>query len=264
LDNTLWILKDGSTWEVFTLEQLFRKFRVYSTQEKKESVSEPPMSAIPTDILQITDHTIKVVNPADWKTGKSNPQINNIPWFRLSSKIMSQITGEITMIMPEEDIAGLIQPTGSTFEFASDGGHKPSSGKLTFGWVVASINKTIIAQGRGPVPCHPQLAESFRSEGFGLASVGLFAGNLINQFEINTKAHRWLFYIDNKSMIQRLDGYSSVPTPRWNLRPDEDISKIAKSPTRFSKKFHIKFTMSKVTKTRIATLRNSPSQQFST
>jgi hypothetical protein len=71
------------------------------------------------------------------------------------------------------------------------------------------------------------LAESFRAEGYGITSAGIFARNLINRFEIDTNNHEWFFYLDNQSMIQRLSGYSSISAPKWNLRPDEDITKMA-------------------------------------
>jgi hypothetical protein len=50
---------------------------------------------------------------------------------------------------------------------------------------------------------------------------------MIGRFKINAKEHEWFFYLDNKSMIQRLEGYSQIYTPKWNLRPDEDITKLA-------------------------------------
>jgi hypothetical protein len=135
------------------------------------------------------------------------------------------MVGNITMILPDGDIDELIQGK-SLFEFASDGGHDPSSGISTFGWV-ASINGNIIAQARGPAQCHPLLAESFRAEGYGIASAAQFATNMIGRFKINAKEHEWFFYLDNKSMIQRLEGYSQIYTPKWNLRPDKDITKLA-------------------------------------
>jgi hypothetical protein len=92
---------------------------------------------------------------------------------------------------------------------------------------VASINGNVIAQARGPAQCHPLLAESFRAEGYGIASAAQFAQNMIGRFKINAKEHEWFFYLDNKSMIQRLEGYSQIYTPKWNLRPDEDITKLA-------------------------------------
>jgi hypothetical protein len=140
---------------------------------------------------------------------------------------MAHLTGNITLIMQEDDINALIHRQ-SIFEFASDGGHDPSSGILTFGWV-ASINRTIIAQARGPAQCHKLLAESFRAEGYGIASAGQFARNLINEFQVNVHEHEWIFYLDNKSMIQRIEGYAQLFTPKWNLRPDEDITRTAYS-----------------------------------
>jgi hypothetical protein len=110
------------------------------------------------------------------------------------------------------------------FEIASDGGHDPISGISTFGWVM-SVNNSLIAKGQGPVEAHPQLAESFRAEGYGLASAGLFIQNLIKKFNIQMGNHSWQVYINNKSLIQRMETYDTqLPIARWNLRPDEDIT----------------------------------------
>jgi hypothetical protein len=57
---------------------------------------------------------------------------------------------------------------------ASDGGHDPSSGISSFGWAM-TINNVVIAKGQGPVQVAPEMAESFRAEGYGLASACLFA-----------------------------------------------------------------------------------------
>jgi hypothetical protein len=92
---------------------------------------------------------------------------------------------------------------------------------------VAAVNNTIIAQCRGPAQCHPTLAESFRAEGYGIASAGLFTRNLINRFQITKNNHSWFFYLDSQSMMQRLSTYSHISIAKWNLRPDEDITKLA-------------------------------------
>jgi hypothetical protein len=143
----------------------------------------------------------------------------------MSAANNAHLIGNITLIVLAEDIKSLISRR-STFKFASDGGHDPSSGILTFGWV-ASIDHTIIAQARGPAQSHPLMAESFRAEGYGIASVSQFARNLINEFQINVHKHELIFYLDNKSMIQRLTGYAQLSTPKWNLRPNEDITRMA-------------------------------------
>jgi hypothetical protein len=58
------------------------------------------------------------------------------------------------------------------------------------------------------------MAESFRAEGVGLASAAIFANNLINEFNLSPGKYQWRFYLDNKSMITRMEGYDrwiSVP-----------------------------------------------------
>jgi hypothetical protein len=86
----------------------------------------------------------------------------------------------------------------------------------------------MIAKGRGTVEGHPDLAESFRAEGYGLVSAGLFITNLIRKFRIKTEQHSWRVYIDNKSLIQRMETYvNNLQVARWNLRPDEDITRTA-------------------------------------
>jgi hypothetical protein len=111
--------------------------------------------------------------------------------------------------------------------FASDGGYDPESGISTFGWVNA-INQTIVAVARGEVQVHTRMAESFRAEGVGLASAAIFANNLINEFNLSPGKYQWRFYLDNKSMITRMEGYDRwISVPRWNLRPDEDVTTTA-------------------------------------
>jgi hypothetical protein len=91
-------------------------------------------------------------------------------------------------------------------EVASDGGFDPGTGISTYGWVVA-INQDLIAKGRGPTEAHPDLAESFRSKGYGLASVLAFLLASILFLNIPVKGHTWKFYLDNKAMIQRMSSY---------------------------------------------------------
>jgi hypothetical protein len=82
--------------------------------------------------------------------------------------------------------------------------------------------------GRGPAASHPALAESFRSEGYGLASVALFLHQLQLQYKFNMEQHTWKIYIDNKSLIQRMESYkNSTRHSKWNLRPDADITNMA-------------------------------------
>jgi hypothetical protein len=89
------------------------------------------------------------------------------------------------------------------------------------------MDRQIIAKGRGPVDAHPELAESFRAEGYGLASAGIFIKSLINKFNVNANRHSWKIYIDNTSLIKRMATYDDqLWVSRWNLRSDEDITNI--------------------------------------
>jgi hypothetical protein len=76
------------------------------------------------------------------------------------------------MLLVEESVLTDILRNPTRIKVASDGGFDPSSGISSYGWVVA-FNRTLIAKGRGPTEAHPDLAESFRLEGYGLASVVL-------------------------------------------------------------------------------------------
>jgi hypothetical protein len=206
------------------MEKILRKSRTYLVWTG-EPAEKPPAIATPTDVLHSTNTRITVANPSGWKNVIFRELAVKAPWYKTSAENTNHLIGNITMIMDDDDIGILIHGK-PVFEFASDGGYDPSSGISTFGWV-ASVNSTIIAQCRGPAQCHPYLAESFRAEGYGIASAALFARNLINHFHINKSSHEWFFYLDNSSMIQRLSGYSCSSIPKWNLRPDEDITKMA-------------------------------------
>jgi hypothetical protein len=123
---------------------------------------------------------------------------------------------KITLLLEEKAISQILKdPT--RIKVASDGGFDPTTGISSYGWVIA-FNRVLIAKGRGPAEAHPDLGESFRSEGYGLASVSAFLTALIIFFQISVEDHLWKFYIDNKAMIQRMESYRNrVPHLRWNL-----------------------------------------------
>jgi hypothetical protein len=190
---------------------------------KTTTIKKLPPHAIPVDILYKTDNTLKISKTPGYRhTKKSAPQPK--AWYKNAPERWEHMLGKITMLISDEEIEQLINKR-TVFEAASDGGFDPTSGISSFGWV-ATINKIIVARGRGPVQAHPLLAESFRAEGYGAASLGLFLRNLVTKFNINAEQHRWKLYIDNKSLIQRLHSFDKHKCiPRWNLRPDEDIAK---------------------------------------
>jgi hypothetical protein len=187
--------------------------------------TEPPPNATPTDELARSNEEIRVTKPAARTQSRKRRELET-PWYRRSPKHLSHILGDIE-ITEEGIIQKHLRSTEPHIMAASDGGHDPASGISTFGWTVAT-NKVIIARGRGPAQAHPDLAESFRSEGYGLTSVTLFLRNLIERFSLDPAKCRWTIYIDNKSLIQRIRSFEEhTPVSRWNLRPDEDIARTA-------------------------------------
>jgi hypothetical protein len=82
--------------------------------------------------------------------------------------------------------------------------------------------------GRGPAAAHPQLTESLRAEGYGIASASKFIQQLIQHFHFDLNVHQWTFYVNNKAMIQRMETYEQhVRHSKWNLRADTDITNRA-------------------------------------
>jgi hypothetical protein len=200
-----------------------RKCLAFETSVFKEG--HPPNGSIPTDYLTATGREIRT-SKTDIAVKQKNPTASPAnKWYSVSDPHISHLIGKIELLFDDEDT--MLKEPNMIFEIASDGGHDPISGISTFGWVVA-VNKQLLAKGRGPVEVHPQLAESFRAEGYGLASAGLFVQNLIRKYGIQTEKHSWRVYIDNKSLIQRMETYSEqFGIARWNLRPDEDITRAA-------------------------------------
>jgi hypothetical protein len=177
------------------------------------------------DIIEMDTNHIKTTTAATaLDTAPSASQ--HVIWYQRTPEKHNHMTGNISLLVDEHDIPSFFQEKAH-IEIASDGGHDPKTGISTFGWAVA-VDKLLIAKGRGPEQAHPQLAESFRAEGYGLSSALIFIHNLTSSFNISPTAHQWTIYIDNMALIQRLDGYIlHVPIPRWNLRSDEDITRTA-------------------------------------
>jgi hypothetical protein len=186
--------------------------------------TELPPYATPTDVLNREQHTIKTSRTAQQVPAKTRETA--VKWYQKAPKHWKHLVGDVSMRVIEEEITGIIT-ANAKIEMASDGGNEPSTGISTFGWAIA-VNKTIIATGKGPAQVHPSMAESFRAEAYGATSACLFLHNLIRKFNIQKENHRWTLYIDSKSLIQRLDSFrTKTNIPRWNLRPDEDICRVA-------------------------------------
>jgi hypothetical protein len=183
----------------------------------------PPDESVPIDIMGESHENWITGLPPQRTIAKRTRQAAN----SLSEKVDAvNLCTKATLLLEEQDIAEiLLHPT--TIEIASDGGFNPSTGISSFGWVVA-MNKTLVAMGRGPTAAHPDLAESFRAEGYGLAAVSWFLTVLAAHYKIDKQKHTLKFYINNKAMIQRMSSYQwREKSSKWNLRPDADITNFA-------------------------------------
>jgi ribonuclease HI len=186
-----------------------------------------PDDLVPIDIIKEIPGGIgtKMALPM---TQSKTIQENRTEWFQQTKGNLNQLVGEIALLHDPEEMQQLFTET-THVEIASDGGHDPTSGKSSFGWVI-SANKQLLAKGWGPAQSHPLLAESFQAEGYGIASALVFVHNLSNQLNISPNHHKWMIYLDNKVLIQCIEGYiTNIPISQWNLRADEDITKVAYS-----------------------------------
>jgi enamine deaminase RidA (YjgF/YER057c/UK114 family) len=220
--SILYTKSPEGTWRAHVLRCAGRRCLIF----QKDSVeAELPSLIIPIDItLQTNDSIIAEGRSSLDLSDTENAACNSLKeYIELTAMARSE---RITLLVEESAIASLLRdPT--RIEVASDGGFEPSSGISLYGWVKA-FNRTLIAKGRGPAEAHPDLAESFRSEGYGLASVAAFLMALVKFMNVSVKEHTWRFYIDNKAMIQRMESYhKNIRHSRWNLRSDADITNKA-------------------------------------
>jgi hypothetical protein len=144
-------------------------------------------------------------------------------YIAMNAKVRAEC---ITLLVEEQEISQILQ-NPARIEVASDGGFDPATGISSYCWVIA-LNRVLVAKGRGPAEAHPDLGESFRSEGYGIASASAFLMAMVTFLNISVDDHIWKFYIDNKAMIQRLESYRHcTPHSRWHLRSDADITNKA-------------------------------------
>jgi hypothetical protein len=190
------------------------------------TVSVVSEDAAPVDIsIETGKHVITSKNTGYKTCHEPEQHIKHIS-TGLTTNAKDLILHHVNMTVDTEDLRNSIID-GQHFEAATDGGFDPTSGVSTYGWVI-SLDKQVVAMGRGPAAAHPRLAESFRAEGFGIASAASFLQILIQNFNINTNDFTWRLYVDNQAMIKRMESYrTTIPHSRWNLRPDADITNRA-------------------------------------
>jgi hypothetical protein len=224
------IYKGTSSWTSHGIKIRQRR-KIYFSRAPNHPVDSVPKTACPIDILFATEEHIitsreTTLSTQQTTTQRSKPLRLNTQW---QIEQHDPLLKSIRLLMDHEEITDKLQQP-ACIEIASDGGFNPTTGISTYGWAIA-IDKILLAMGRGPAASHPALAESFRSEGYGLASVALFLHQLKQQYKFNPDQHTWKIYIDNKSLIQRMASYknSSTHHSKWHLRPDADITNTAHS-----------------------------------
>jgi hypothetical protein len=217
-NDMLWI-SNGGNYDGHPMRATRRKVITFHATATTEAKTVPP-HAIPTEELGRSNEDIRVRKPSTSIPKRRQSEQTKL-WYKRSPPHLSHIIGDIDITSNE-----IIQrhlSNESRISAASDGGHDPDTGISTFGWTVA-LGSEVIARGRGPTQSHPELAESFRSEGYGLTSVANFLQNLITEFSIDLQKYTVKIYLDNKSLIQRMSSFrEQIRVARWNLRPDEDI-----------------------------------------
>jgi hypothetical protein len=190
-----------------------------------------PDKATPTDIITITAQNI-VTGRNEEIMMRDQDEITEwtiVPGITITANDL--ILNHVKATIDSKEFKQTIT-SGKLMEIATDGGYDPSSGISKYGWVIA-VDKQVVAMGRGPAAAHPIMAESFRAEGFGIASAASFLKTIIQQFQMSATDFTWKVYIDNQAMIRRMESYrATIPSLRWNLRPDADITNLANKQIR--------------------------------
>jgi ribonuclease HI len=221
--SLLYTRDQNGNWQAHTQKCSGRRcLFFYKTSHPVNSL---PQTIIPVDIKLQTEELILIEGCFNISPEPNEQETcgNLTEYIRMTAAARAE---KIMLLIDEPEIHDILRnPT--RIEVASDGGFDPSTGISSYGWVIA-FNRTLIAKGRGPAEAHPDLAESFRAEGYGLASVAAFLMAMVTFLKVTVNDHSWKFYIDNKAMIQRMESYSeNIKHSKWNIRADADITNKA-------------------------------------
>lgn len=203
------LLPDGrNRWNHHKLINAGRRQNYFN--KKSDQSSNLHDDAVPADVSAETGKHYITGTLAEWhKTFIPQPNTFN---EKLARQHNNTLFSTIELLVKEESLEDFFLKQ-ALIDTATDGGHDPNSGSLTYGWVIA-MNENIIAKGRGPAEAHPTMSESFRAEAYGLASATAFICLLIQHFQITASDHRWFFHIDSKTLIQRMESYLTQHNPQ--------------------------------------------------
>jgi hypothetical protein len=222
--NQLWIQASDKQWTVHNLRHQGRRELFFNKQHTAKNGNRP-WHGVPVDIKSedskewiITGLYAERVSPQRMPT-TSTPQAKLPTSTTLTNTRLQILVKEVDLQI------SLVQH--SIIDIASDGSHDQYTGNLAYGWVIA-INGTVTVKGQGRATCPRTMAGSFRSEVYGVAAAAQFASIMVHHFRLNPKEHKWYMYLDNKTLINKLERYrTETEHPKWNLAPDADMVKFA-------------------------------------
>jgi hypothetical protein len=219
----LWLQTSDNQWTVHTLRHQGRR-ELFFNKQHTATTCNTPQDGVPVDIKKDSKEWITTGLYAERVSLHRMPTKTTLK-EKLSTKTTLTNT-RLHILAEEEDLQISLAPQ-TIIDIASDGSHDQHTGNLAYGWVIA-INGTVTAKGQGRASCSTAMAGSFRSEAYGVAAAAQFILFMVNHFRLKPEEHKWYMYLDNKTLINKLERYrSETEHPKWNLTPDADMVKVA-------------------------------------
>jgi hypothetical protein len=220
----MWVYINETQWSVHELLYAGRRSYVFKIKHSDIDDAPPLESCTPIDVLTNTEQTI-ITSTSAHKVHHIEKSLAQSFTERIRRN-KNTLLHDINLIADETTIKKVL--SNKTFiDIASDGSHDNIKGTMAFGWVIA-LNGSVIATGQGPAAAHPSMAGSLRAESYGMASAAKFIDEFIAYFNIKIRQHAWYIYLDNSSLIRRLEAFQDEnELPKWNLDPEADIIKPA-------------------------------------
>jgi hypothetical protein len=195
----LWRNVSDDTWSSHELIHIGRRSCSFRRQGNSNA-NTPPSDGTPIDIQLETENTIITGHSFELLQSPNKPASQTlIEKVSQDKNLLHEVKFELT----EVDIQQTFQRQ-AYIDIATDGSHDQTTGSISYGWVI-SINDEIAATGIGPAESHPKLAGSFRAEAYGLASAATFITIMINHFSVQPTEHIWHFYLDCKTLINKIE-----------------------------------------------------------
>jgi hypothetical protein len=108
LDNKLRLRNELGKWDLLELEKTLRKLRTHLLW-KSHPTHKPSTLDTPTDVLNFSSSRVTVANPAQWIACQTTAAKKSPKWYETAETNTSHLIGNISMIMPDEDIRVLLQ-----------------------------------------------------------------------------------------------------------------------------------------------------------